>query len=1032
MDNLSLEFDDIFADYLIDSEGYLAHIGTDYLHPGQYTHTGSGRYHKGDGNNPFQHEEWRHDNFLDRVETLKKVGWTPTEANIKAEFGENATLKGYTKQLEWAKQKQKYELIKAAKELKAQGKTGQYIADKLGAKNESTVRGWLNSDEHTKCIATKSTADFLKKVCDEKGMIDVGKGVPEEIGITETMMSSALYWLEKEGYRVYGNRLEQPTNPNSNSKTTQTVLCPPGTPPSAVYDLEKVHSLNDYHVDNTGTNFDKLHYPASLDSKRVGVVYAEDGGVARDGLMLIRPGLMDCNIGDNHIAQVRVLVDGRSYLKGDAAYDVNGLIDKLAPGKDILFFSNKHKGDDFYSKVLKEVKPANKDTVNPFGTNLREIGGQSWYTDPKTGERKLNVVNIKSMEGDWSDWQDKLPSQFLSKQNKDLITRQLNLAKEQKMSEFNEVMSLTDPVVKRHYLSKLAKEFDTSAETLAAAPLPNQKYNVLVPIPSLKDTECYAPRYEDGTQLALVRYPHQGIFEIPIVTVNNKHKPAKDLLGTQIGDAIGINHRVAERLSGADFDGDTAMCIPLPKDKSFTISTKEQLPLLKGFDNKAEYQYDKREKVTYMKDGQEKSGWRYWRDGVEFKEMRNTNKEMGIISNLITDMTLLGANDRDLALATKHALVVIDAEKHGLDYQKSYVDNEIERLKKTYQSHVDLDGNIKVGGASTIISRAKSPTYVPKRQGDARVNVEGKPWYDPTKPEGSLIYKNTDELYYVDRHYSKKNNTNTYHTIDGQKITIDASDREAYARYAPTKVIDKNGNDTGRYTSPDGKYEYKVTMRKDKVSSMSVVDDADKLVSSSRHPTELLYRDYANFCKNLANRARVEMTKTENIKVNKEAQIEYAAEVESLKAKVAEAYTNKPREREAIRRANVEIQQWLKDNPTIKPTSKEAKKFKQLAMTKARNSVNSIKRADRNIEITDREWEAIQKGAVYAKTLESILSNSDPDRLRKLAMPKQERTVTAAQISRIKAKASNGVTLNDIAQDLGISVSTVEKYLKGE
>lgn len=44
---------------------------------------------------------------------------------------------------------------------------------------------------------------------------------------------------------------------------------------------------------------------------------------------------------------------------------------------------------------------------------------------------------------------------------------------------------------------------------------------------------------------------------------------------------------------------------------------------------------------------------------------------MGVISNLITDMTLRGADEKELARAVKHSMVVIDAEKHGLDYKRS-------------------------------------------------------------------------------------------------------------------------------------------------------------------------------------------------------------------------------------------------------------------------------------------------------------------------------------------------------------------------
>ena len=120
--------------------------------------------------------------------------------------------------------------------------------------------------------------------------------------------------------------------------------------------------------------------------------------------------------------------------------------------------------------------------------------------------------------------------------------------------------------------------------------------------------------------------------------------------------------------------------------------------------------------------------------------MTNTQTEMGVISNLITDMTLSGASDDELARAVRHSMVVIDAEKHGLDYKQSEIDNNISGLKKEYQRHVDSDGNVRYGGASTLISRAGSQTSVKKRQGSPIVNTKGSKDYDPSKPEGSLIY----------------------------------------------------------------------------------------------------------------------------------------------------------------------------------------------------------------------------------------------------------------------------------------------------
>ena len=48
---------------------------------------------------------------------------------------------------------------------------------------------------------------------------------------------------------------------------------------------------------------------------------------------------------------------------------------------------------------------------------------------------------------------------------------------------------------------------------------------------------------------------------------------------------------------------------------------------------------------------------------------------MGDVSNLITDMTIKGANNDELARAVRHSMVVIDSEKHNLDVKASARDN---------------------------------------------------------------------------------------------------------------------------------------------------------------------------------------------------------------------------------------------------------------------------------------------------------------------------------------------------------------------
>lgn len=959
----------------------------------------SGRYPWGSGKDPYQ----RTRDFISRVDELKAKGWKETPENIKEEFGLTTTQ--YRIEQKIAKDYRRTLNVAKAKSLREDGLSNSEIGRRMGV-NESTVRSWFNAESEARMNGAQNTANFLKEHVDKKGMIDVGSGVELELNISKEQLNTALYMLEREGYHVYKGGIKQATNPSQ--QTNQKVLCKPGTEHKDIYDFNNVHTINDYITRDGGETFEKkFHYPASMDSKRMQIRYAEDGGIEKDGLVEIRRGCKDLDLGTSHYAQVRILVDGTHYIKGMAVYS-----DDLPPGVDVMFNTNKTKKTKKMD-VLKEIKD---DPDNPFGSAIKDAnqGGQYWYTD-KDGKKKLGLINKRADEGDWQDWSNTLSSQFLSKQSTRLAKQQLDISKKEKYDEYNSILALENPTIKKHFLQKFADGCDSAAVDLKAASLPGQAFNVILPMPSLKDNEIYAPNYKDGTKLALVRYPHAGTFEIPILTVNNKNAEGKKMIGKDVLDAVGVNSKVAERLSGADFDGDTVMTIPThnPGSKVKITSTKP-LEALEGFDPKLEYGPEtyKDRTIKLMK------------DPATGKD--RTQLEMGMISNLITDMTLLGAKPEEMARAVKHSMVVIDAGKHKLDYKKSEIDNNIAQLKKDYQIKYDKNGNIKTGGASTLLSRSSGEASVLKRQGEAKVNIKGKTWYDPSKPEGSLLYTTADDAWFPVKKYDEKTGTMTYRTVDGKRISYDVKDKEAAKRYSPVKRVD---NKTGEviFTDATGDLIYKKSPRTQKSTNMMETDDARTLVSAHRHPMELIYADYANSMKALANQARKEMMTTGNLKQNKEAKDIYKNEVASLTSKLNEAMKNSVRERAAQRMANAEVDEKISKYDM---SNSEVKKARQQAISKYREMVGSASRRERNITITDREWEAIQAGAISENVLNKILNNTDIDVLREKATPKANTELSKAKISMIDSLSSR-YTNAEIAEKLGISTSTVTKYLKG-
>ena len=868
--------------------------------------------------------------------------------------------------------------VARAKSLKEDGlgatEIAKIISEENGvAVNESTVRSWLNAKSETRMNKAKETAEFLKKQINEKGMIDVGTGVELELNISREKLNQALKILEEEGYPVYKGGIPQVTN--KGKQINQMVICPPGTEHKEIYNFDQIHTVKDYITRDGGETFEKkFTYPSSMDSNRLMIRYKEDGGIDKDGVVEIRRGVDDLSLGNSRYSQVRILVDGTHYIKGMAIYGE----DKDFPkGIDVIFNTNKTK-DKSKMEVLKEIK---KDPDNPFGSAIKdaEQGGQYWYVDKKTGEKKLGLINKRADEGDWSEWKDKLPSQFLSKQSLSMAKKQLGLAIADKEAEFDEIRKLTNPTVKKNRLQSFAEDCDSAAVHLQAAALPGQKYHVILPNNTLKASkdgynEIYAPGYAPGTILALVRYPHGGTFEIPLCKVVKSNELGEKVLGKTSGDAVMVNSKVAERLSGADFDGDTVMCIPThDKGGKVKIASTPSLKGLEGFDPKS-YQYDTK---TKDKNGTE----HYYKNGKEFKVMKNTGTQMGIVSNLITDMTLKGANQTELAAAVRHSMVVIDAEKHKLDYKQSEIDNNISALKKKYQSYTDSQGKVHSGGASTLLSRAKGEVSVDKRQGTPKVNLKGTDWYNPNKPEGSLIYKTADDLTYQ---------------------------------------VTKTNKKTGAVTT--------VTKKRTQASTkMAETDDARTLISDANTPMERAYADYANKMKAMANKARIEAASTGKIAYSPSAKKAYESEVKSLDEKLKNSLKNAPRERQAQLMANAEVNAKKMSNPDMKP--EEIKKASQQALSKYRQSVGAKRE---NINITDKEWEAIQAGAISENKLTQILNHSDKDRLRELATPRATTTLSQAKINKIKLMSDSNYSLNEIAKSLGVSASTVSKYLKGE
>lgn len=863
----------------------------------------SGRYPYGSGGP----EHASNKSFLDYDAKLARQGLS--EAERARAFGISTTQLRAAKSI--ARNEERQAQIGQAQRLRDKGLSNVAIAERMKI-GESQVRALLKPGVKDKADVLASTAGMLKEQVAKKKYVDIGTGVENLLGISQTKLATAVAALEHEGYKIHYLKVRQL---GTGQQTTLKVLSAPGVPYSEVSrnraDIKQIQAFSE----DGGRSYLGVQPPRSVSSKRVAVRYAEQGGADADGVIYVRPGVHDLSLGSARYAQVRIAVDDTHYLKGMAMYR-----DDLPAGVDLMFNTNKSNTGN----KLDAMKKLKDDPENPFGAVVRQ------QVDPKTGKVK-SAMNIVNEEGDWERWSRTLSSQMLSKQAPKLAREQLAVTQERKKAELDEILSLTNPAVRRKLLESFADDADSAAVHLKAAALPRQRSSVILPINSLSEKEIYAPNFRDGERVVLVRYPHGGIFEIPELTVNNRHPEARKSLG-QAKDAVGINSKVAERLSGADFDGDTVLVIPNNKR---VIKTAPALEGLKGFDPQRSY-------PAY--------------EGMKRMSARTKAIEMGDISNLITDMTIRGAPAADIARAVRHSMVVIDAEKHNLNWRQSAIDNGIKQLKAKYQ------GGPRAG-ASTLISRAGSTIRVADRK--ARSAAEG----------GA-----------VDRSTGKKVFTPTGETI----------------------------------TDKQGRTQAKTFESK----KLAETDNAHTL--SSGTPIEKVYADHSNALKAMANRARKEAVNTKGIPYSPSAKAAYASEVSSLRAKLNVAQRNRPLERQAQLIANAVVQAKRDANPDMEKS--ELKKIQGQALAAARARTGAGKQ---RIEITPKEWAAIQAGAISNHTLNQILNNADLDRVKELATPREVKKISDAKATRARTMLSSGYTQAEIADALGVSLSTLKTVIEG-
>lgn len=915
--------------------------------------------------------------FIEDRDEMKKRGLSDNE--IAKQMGLSTTV--YRSKVTIAKEELKQYNMQRISKLQSEGMIIDDIAKTIGTTGQ-TVRNYLdeiknpNKSSRAQRVQTEAVAQTLEDAVKRSKYIDVGKGVEIQMGISKEKLKSGLNALVESGeYEVHNLRIAQVTD--KNNSTPVKVLTKKGVERSEIYkNMDKVRPVEEFAINGDARMFQQMERPKSIGWDRVHIRYAipegqkghgtNDDGAMMDGAMFLRPGVKDLNLGKASYAQVRIAVGDTHYLKGMALYGTEEMFKGIPKGTDIIFNTNKT-ANKTPQEVLKELKKnpeggAPIDGPNPFGATVKrqntlvDAKGNPVYK-PGVKDRfgnkvpQIGSVNIVNEEGDWGSWSKALSAQFLSKQPTTVVHERLKATMKQVQDEYESIQKVTNPVIKKQLMESFVSDLESKQVHMKAAAPKGFQGHVILPVPDMKENEVYAPNYKNGEKVVLIRYPHGGRFEIPELTVNN-NSVARKMISKDSPDAIGIHPKVASKMSGADFDGDTAYVIPNNKGK---FKSRDSLKELKNFD--PNMYADKPGTFTPI-------------------TKRYQQTLMGVVSNLITDMTLQGAPSNEIARAVKHSMVVIDAEKHKLNYKRSAEENGIDALMKRYMTHVD---KVKYGDLER---------YNPKTRRVDKV-------IDPDKLKKDLTpgKEYTSASTIISRHKQSV-------ITDGYQVEVP----DPKSKSGGTKMVWRNKKET-----------YLVNM----------VKDANVFLGPNATKTEHHYADYINELKAFKNKVDSEMSGIKMPARDPKAAKIYAEEVLSMKDKVNQVKINRIKERQAQRMAEVsskaEIARRSEDEVLKKD---EISRIKQQALNKARSMVGAERTP---VTITDDEWDAVQSNAVSGTLLKELVSFMDDSQLKSLATPRANKQMTEARKSKAKALLANGYTISQVAEALGVSSSTIGK-----
>ena len=186
--------------------------------------------------------------------------------------------------------------------MKEAGLSNVEIGQRLGI-SEGTVRNYISDNKSSKATSEQQLDNIEKALSDslkQTGHLDVGVGVERQLGVSRTKFNAVVNQMVENGdlyiHNIQIQRLNDPTK-----YTIVKVLSTEPDYLKVLKDSTNIGNLEYFSDDKALESAKRFETPQMVDLNRIKIRYQEDGGADLDGLIEIRKGTEDLDLGNSQM-----------------------------------------------------------------------------------------------------------------------------------------------------------------------------------------------------------------------------------------------------------------------------------------------------------------------------------------------------------------------------------------------------------------------------------------------------------------------------------------------------------------------------------------------------------------------------------------------------------------------------------------------------------------------------------------------------------------------------------------------------------